>query len=189
MKYLIFILAFMPLFASAQTLQQEILMKQAELSTLQRLNVSQQAPDMYKAILGMVQASSECVSSGVETKKMFTRVASISKACREQAMLGAFAICSITVAQTGDTRDLNQCTAMMKDDGIWAQVWMRGIGVAGAYAGGKLASDIVLKGAVPLAAAAIAKEPSAPIVVDPVIVDPVIVDPVVVEPIIPTVPF
>lgn len=166
------------------TLQQRIDLTQSELSSLKRQSAAEQAPMMYAAMVAMVQASSSCVAKGVETKRMFTRVATISKACREQAMLGAFAICATTVAQTGDTRDLNQCTAMMKDSGQWAQVWMRGLGVAGALYGGQLATDVILKGAVPLGVAAINKQPATPVIVDPVIIeqpDPIIIQP---EPII-----
>lgn len=183
MKYILIILmlAVAPAQAQQMSIQEQIAFKQAELSALRKQSAMQQAPMMYIAMTEMVKASSQCVAEGVATKKRFTRVATISKACREQAQLGAFAICATTVAQTGDTRDLNQCTDMMKDNGQWAQVWMRGLGVAGVIYGGQLATDVVLKGAVPLGIAAINKQPTAPVIVDPVVVDPVVVDPVIVE--------
>ncbi len=183
MKYILIILLVIAPLAQAQqmTIQEQIAFKQAELSALRKQSAMQQAPMMYAAMTEMVKASSQCVADGVATKKRFTRVATISKACREQAQLGAFAICATTVAQTGDTRDLNQCTDMMRDGGQWAQVWMRGLGVLGVAYGGQLATDVILKGAVPLATAAINKDPATPIIVNPVVVDPVIVDPVIVE--------
>jgi hypothetical protein len=168
--------------AQAQSTADQISAKRAELESLQRQQAAENAPAMYGAMAQMTEAASQCVADGIASKGSLTRTASVSKACREQAMLGAFSICAITVAQTGDTRDLNQCTAMMKNGGQWQQVWMRGLGVAGAYLGGQLAADVVLKGAVPLGLAAINKTPVRPEVVDPVIVDPLVVDPLVVEP-------
>ena len=163
----------------AQTTADQIHAKRAELQSLQRRQAAETAPAMYDAMVRMTEAASQCVSNGIASKGSFTRTATVSKACREQAMLGAFSICAITVAQTGDTRDLNQCTAMMKDSGQWQQVWLRGLGVAGAYMGGKLAADVVTNGAIPLALAAINKEPVRPEVVTP---DTIVVEPVIVSP-------
>ena len=181
MKYVFIILSLIAPTAQAQkmSIQEEIAFKQAELSALRKQSAMQQTPMMYAAMIEMVKASSQCVADSVATKKRFTRVATISKACREQAQLGAFAICATTVAQTGDTRDLNQCTDMMKNNGQWAQVWMRGLGVAGVIYGGQLATDVVLKGAVPIATAAINRQPAPVQVVDPVIVEP---EPIIVQP-------
>jgi len=173
--------------AQELSLDQQISIKQQELTTLQKQSAANNAPHMYGAMAKMTVAASDCVARGIASKGTFTRTAAIAKACREQAMLGAFSICAITVAQTGDTRDLNQCTAMMKDSGQWQQVWMRGLGVAGAYFGGKLAADVVTGVVTPIALSAISKEPAAPIIVEqpaPIIVDapdPIIIEPTIIE--------
>lgn len=146
------------------TLQQQILDKQAELRALQTSQAASVAPAMFEAMTQMAKASADCVAKGLESKGMFTRAAAVSKACREQAMLGAFAICTITVAQTGDTRDLNQCVAMMEDNGQYAQVGMRALSIIGTVMGVREVGAILADVVTPLALASINKDPLPPTV-------------------------
>lgn len=168
--------------AYGQSLTQQIAVKQAELQALQLQQAQNNAPFIYSAMTEMVKASSNCVAQGLGNKKFYTRTAAVSKACREQAQLGAFAICATTVAQTGDTRDLNQCVAMMQNDGMWEQVWMRGLSIGGTILGVREAGSILEGVVVPLAKDAINKNPPAPVLVDPLIVRPEVIEPTVIEP-------